>query len=236
MITCGVSPDPACHPVPVLRGRHWARMGLPPEARLGWRRLRISIVLPLGLPPMRPCEDLDMTGEPAEIVPETKDWTFVIRQRCHECGFGPERIAARDVGQRLRMTIPRWSEALARPDAAVRPADHVWSPLEYGCHVRDTCQIFGERLQLMLTQDDPEFANWDQDQTAVEDRYWAQDPQVVAAQYAETAAATASAFETVQESQWSRTGRRSNGSVFTIESFAIYFLHDIDHHLHDVDA
>ena len=44
---------------------------------------------------------------------------------------------------------------------------------EYGCHVRDTCRIFRERLDLMLTQDDPVFANWDQDVTAVQARYWA---------------------------------------------------------------
>lgn len=177
-----------------------------------------------------------MTGEPPEIVPETKDWTFVIAHGCAECGFDAAKTRAVDVGGRLRATIPRWAEALARRDAAVRPADQVWSPLEYGCHVRDTCRIFGDRLHLMLTQDDPEFANWDQDETAVNDRYSAQDPQVVSAEYATSAEATASAFQAVQEPEWPRTGRRSNGSVFTVASFAVYFLHDIEHHLHDVDA
>ena len=31
-----------------------------------------------------------------------------------------------------------------------------------------------------------------------------------------------------------RPGRRSNGSVFTVDSLARYLLHDIEHHLHDV--
>ncbi|MHB8274233.1 MAG: hypothetical protein ACYDC9_05635 [Dermatophilaceae bacterium] len=31
-----------------------------------------------------------------------------------------------------------------------------------------------------------------------------------------------------------RTGRRSNGSVFTIETLGQYILHDVAHHLHDV--
>ena len=33
---------------------------------------------------------------------------------------------------------------------------------------------------------------------------------------------------------WSRRGLRSNGSEFSIASIAIYHLHDIVHHAHDV--
>jgi two-component system chemotaxis response regulator CheB len=43
----------------------------------------------------------------------------------------------------------------------------------------------GRRLQLLLTQDDPEFENWDQDATAVAERYGEQDPAVVAAELRE---------------------------------------------------
>ena len=34
--------------------------------------------------------------------------------------------------------------------------------------------------------------------------------------------------------QWDRPGRRSNGSVFTVDTLARYHLHDVEHHLHDV--
>ncbi len=51
----------------------------------------------------------------------------------------------------------------------------MWSPLEYACHVRDVFPLFDERLVLMLAQDGPQYANWDQDATAVE-RYAEQDP------------------------------------------------------------
>ena len=33
-----------------------------------------------------------------------------------------------------------------------------------------------------------------------------------------------------------RTGLRSDGAHFTVDSFARYFLHDIEHHLWDVTA
>jgi hypothetical protein len=173
-------------------------------------------------------------AEPQPIEPESKDWTVVISAGCRECGFDPSTLRGRETGARLRATIPPWQDVLARDDARLRPSPQVWSPVEYACHVRDTCRIFRGRLELMLTEDDPVFANWDQDETAVADRYWAQDPEAVAEQYDEQAAATSNAFDRVRDDQWDRPGRRSNGSVFTVETFAIYFLHDVEHHLRDV--
>ena len=46
--------------------------------------------------------------------------------------------------------------------------------------------------------------------------------------------ATAAAFDEVPHDAWERTGRRSNGSFFTVRTLGQYFLHDVVHHLHDV--
>ena len=92
----------------------------------------------------------------------------------------------------------------------------MWSPVEYACHVRDTCRIFRERLGRMLTEDDPRFANWDQDATAIADDYFHADPAVVIAQLEREAEATASAFDAVAGAQWRRPGRRSDGASFTL--------------------
>jgi hypothetical protein len=88
----------------------------------------------------------------------------------------------------------------------------------------------------MLEEPDPLFPNWDQDATAVADRYWEQDPVVVSRDLLEAADAIARRFATVSGAQWQRTGRRSDGASFTVDSFARYFLHDPVHHLHDVGA
>ncbi|WP_319459091.1 DinB family protein [Micromonospora sp. RTP1Z1] len=170
--------------------------------------------------------------QPPAVPPETADWTFVITEGCTECGFSPQEVTS--TGERLRATIPTWRAALARDDASVRPSPTVWSPVEYACHVRDTCRIFRNRLELMLREDDPVFANWDQDATAVDEGYFHQVPAEVADQLAAEAAATAAAFDAVRADQWERPGRRSNGSAFTVGTFAVYFLHDIAHHVHDV--
>lgn len=125
---------------------------------------------------------------------------------------------------------------LARADATQRPNDATWSPLEYGAHVRDVFRIFRERLQLMLDEDAPAFANWDQDETAVAERYAEQDPAEVSRALVDEATQTAEAFAAVPDSALGRTGMRSDGSTFSVESLALYFVHDPIHHLRDVDG
>lgn len=163
------------------------------------------------------------------IEPDVKDWTWVIRDRCPDCGFD----GAADLPAALRGNAAAWPEVLAATDAAVRPAENVWSPLEYACHVRDVHRLFDQRVRLMLAEDDPTFENWDQDATAVEDRYDKQQPAVVAEELAEAAETVAGTYASVGD-RWERTGRRSNGSVFTVATIGRYHLHDVVHHLHDV--
>jgi hypothetical protein len=171
---------------------------------------------------------------PALPEPDEKDWTWVIQAPCPYCGFDSRAVHRDAVADLARGYAGEIGATLGRSDAATRPAPSVWSPLEYGCHVRDVCTLFAGRLQRMLTEDDPLFENWDQDETAVEDRYWQQEPAAVAAELGEAADRIAAAFAAVPPDQWHRPGRRSNGSVFTVDTFARYFLHDLAHHAWDV--
>jgi hypothetical protein len=177
-----------------------------------------------------------VTKKPAEIEPDVKDWTWVLQQPCAECGFDAAALHGRDIGRMVRVQTQFWPQVLSRPDAPQRPAPNVWSPLEYACHVRDVCKIFTMRVELMRTEDDPEFANWDQDETALVGEYWSQDPRTVGEQLLEAARQAADAFDKVGDDEWTRTGRRSNGSVFTVETLGRYFVHDLVHHRHDVGA
>jgi hypothetical protein len=81
---------------------------------------------------------------------------------------------------------------------------------------------------------DPLFANWDQDATAVQDRYWAQQPIVVSAELEAAMTAVTQRFAAVTPDQYARPGRRSNGSKFSVETLGQYFAHDLVHHAHDV--
>ena len=168
------------------------------------------------------------------IVPDTKDWTWVLDRTCPECGFDATAVPPEQVSGRLRANAAAWQDVLRRPDAAARPKPEVWSPLEYACHVRDVHKLYLHRLDRMLTEDDPLYDNWDQDATAVESRYAEQSPPAVAAELADAASALAGRFDTVSGSAWQRTGRRSDGASFTIDAFSRYLLHDVEHHLWDV--
>ena len=169
------------------------------------------------------------------IVPDTKDWTWVLERPCPDCGLDTRSFPRDAVPGMIRANAAAWRDVLAGPgDVRRRPTPAVWSPLEYGCHVRDVLRLYDQRLELMLTLDGPLYPNWDQDATAVADRYGEQDPAVVAAELDEAAEAVAARFESVPGDQWQRTGSRGDGARFTVESFARYFVHDPIHHLYDV--
>jgi SAM-dependent methyltransferase len=168
------------------------------------------------------------------IEPDTKDWTWVLERACPECGFDAPGLGRGRVPDAIRDNATLWEVVLGTDDAAVRPAPHLWSPLEYACHVRDVDRLFDERVRLMLTQDAPTFDNWDQDQTAVGADYGSQDPVKVAAEVVAAAEAVAAGYESVPDDAWQRTGTRSNGDTFTVDSLARYHLHDLVHHAHDV--
>jgi hypothetical protein len=169
------------------------------------------------------------------IVPDTKDWTWVLRRPCPECGLDPQSLALVAIPDMIRANARRWHAILAGPgDHRQRPAPAKWSALEYGCHVRDVLRLYDTRLALMLTVDGPHYPNWDQDSTAAEDRYADQDPAYVAVELVFAADFLAARFASVSGDQWQRTGFRSDGAQFTIDTFARYFMHDPVHHLYDV--
>ena len=168
------------------------------------------------------------------IVPDDKDWTWVLERQCPDCAFDAHTIAVRDIGMITRDVASQWEVVLGLPGSTVRPRPDVWSASEYGCHVRDVFRLFDERLILMLERDDPAFANWDQDATAIADRYDQQDPLIVRRELVVAGDQVAERFDQVSGTQWSRTGRRSDGATFTVETFGKYFLHDPIHHLWDV--
>ena len=164
------------------------------------------------------------------ILPETKDWTWVLEQPCPECGFDDSPADALDMAGRVRENAAAWRALLGHPAVRTRPDTSTWSCLEYACHVRDVFRTF-----LMIAEDDPTFPNWDQDATAVADDYGAQDPGRVADELEEAAGALASGYAAIPAEAWTRSGRRSDGARFTVATMSRYLIHDPVHHLWDVD-
>ncbi|GAA3810290.1 DinB family protein [Nocardioides panacisoli] len=173
-------------------------------------------------------------SDAAPIEPDTKDWTWVLEQPCPDCGFEASAVDRSAIGAEIRGNAEEWQQVLAAPQAAERPEPTVWSPTEYAAHVRDVHRVFAGRVTLMLAEDGPRFANWDQDETALAERYDLLAPAQVGPELLEEAERVAAAYDAVEGAAWERTGTRSNGSTFTVESLGRYHLHDVVHHLWDV--
>jgi hypothetical protein len=117
-----------------------------------------------------------MTDEQA-VAGDGKDWTWVLERPCPECGLDSRTVDVAAIPALVRANAAAWQDVLARPDVRQRPAPGVWSPLEYGCPVRDVFRLFDARLGLMLDEHDPLFANWDQDENVRSfGRYFVHDP------------------------------------------------------------
>ena len=170
------------------------------------------------------------------IAPDSKDWTWVLDRPCPECGFDASTQSVAEVARLVRDNTARWPAVLERADVRQRPSPDRWSALEYACHVRDVFRLFDQRLHLMLDEDDPTFANWDQDATAVADHYGEQDPMVVGRELLSAGTQMAASVEAVRADQHGRTATRSDGARFTVETFARYLVHDPVHHLWDVSV
>jgi hypothetical protein len=168
------------------------------------------------------------------IAPDTKDWTWVLQRPCPQCGFEASQVRFAEIPSLVVANARAWTGVLAAASVRERPDSSTWSPLEYACHVRDVHRVFTERLTLMLEQDGPQFADWDQDGAAVAGRYGEQEPQRVLAELLEAAETSARAFGAVPPPSLDRPGARSNGSQFTVETLARYYVHDPVHHRWDV--
>ncbi|NND13559.1 MAG: DinB family protein [Acidimicrobiia bacterium] len=177
-----------------------------------------------------------MNQPPVPRPPDLKDWTWVLDRTCPECGFEAATVERSRIGELLRENTQAWIRVLGGDEQVLRtrPRADVWSPTEYACHVRDVHRLYSERLALMLAEDNPLFANWDQNEAAVERRYDLADPGQVKGELTTAGLKLADEFDAVAGKQWDRRGRRSDGANFTIETFARYLLHDPVHHLYDV--
>ncbi|EHR59406.1 DinB family protein [Saccharomonospora cyanea] len=171
------------------------------------------------------------------ITPDTKDWTWVLERPCAECGFDSGALGWEEVPALVRANAASWCDVLsAGVRLRTRPRPDRWSVLEYACHVRDALRLLDERLVLTLTEDEPTYDDWDQDRAAVDGRYNDQDPSTVATDLSIAAERVATRLDQLPDGAVHRSGRRSDGVRFTVETLVRYFVHDVVHHLHDVSA
>ncbi len=161
----------------------------------------------------------------------------MLERRCDECGYQADLLGRTELGPRMRAVGGAWRELLGRGAAVHRlrdDDDRTWTPLQYGCHVRDVFKLFEERTREMLKKrKPPTFKDWDQEHAATTGDYAGQDPARVAYDLASNAGKYADLLDRIGGDEWGKQGLRSDGAQFTVESLARYGLHDVEHHLWD---
>src|SRR5690625_1825880 len=168
------------------------------------------------------------------IEPETKDWTWVLRQECSECGEDVGQLSLADAIERLREFQEPWRVGLEQPGLATRPNDRTWSRLEYACHVRDALAVFRGRVELMLQRDEPTFCYCYQAEAREAGSYDEVAPTNAAEEVRAALDATIEMLSELGPDVIDRRGLRSDGAAFTVFSLTQYFVHDVAHHLVDV--
>lgn len=178
----------------------------------------------------------ELPRDPGPATPDPSDWTWVLAEPCPDCGFDASRLRTEEVPAILRDARQRFGAVLERPAVGERPSAGTWSPLEYCCHVRDVCDVMTGRLEQILAGGGElvRFADWDQDEAALAGQYWRAEPEQVGPQLTAGLDRAADRYARPTAEQWGWPALRSNGSKFSAETLAQYFLHEVTHHLWDV--
>ena len=121
-------------------------------------------------------------------------------------------------------------------DLRTRRQPQTWSPLEYGCHLRDVLLVQRERVLTARRVDRPSFEPMGRDERVEHDGYAGQDPRDVVRQLEDAAALFANVLSRLRPEDWERTVTYSYPSAAerSLRWVAVHTVHEVRHHLLDV--
>jgi hypothetical protein len=96
-------------------------------------------------------------------------------------------------------------------------AGGAWGAVEIMAFLRDWDEVVDERMDLILTEQEPEFEEEDPDLWSIERDYHAEDPENVARQFRERREKLVERLRALQDEQWQRSGRMPDGTIVTLE-------------------
>lgn len=158
---------------------------------------------------------------------------------CNGCDFIYDEASFASAAAAIRAGTSTMASSLLAMDApSLRPSTDVWSPVEYGCHLRDVLLVQRERAILALVSGDgpPSSAPMSREERAVIEGYGTTSVDDVARQLVDAAALFTNVLDRLDDEGWART-LLYNYPVLrerTLRWLAVHTLHEVHHHLDDV--
>jgi hypothetical protein len=173
------------------------------------------------------------------------EWPRAATDECPQCGLHAGAQPPEMLGAMAVELAADWREFLRGADdeyLRTNPEPGVFSPIQYGAHVRDILRVYGDRVLLAVAQDDPEVPTFHPSEEA-----WAAYNALDCAELAADLEAQADRLEVIldalDDAAWSRTMTRralvsgTDGVYrFTVAGIASYAVHEAHHHLLDADG
>ncbi len=158
--------------------------------------------------------------------------------RCDECGFEYDLDQASQAGPAIVSGAAELATFLTSggADLSTRRVANEWSPLEYGCHVRDVLLVQRERVLAARRMDRPAFDPMGRDERVEHDGYAEQDPLDVARQLSDAAQLFANDLSRLDAADWERVLMYNYPAPFerSLRWVAVHTVHEVRHHLLDV--
>lgn len=158
-------------------------------------------------------------------------------ETCGDCGFAYNPANVADAGPSILRGADDFVQILAgRPDELTRRANpSIWSPLEYGCHLRDILLVQRERVLLARRAVRPILEQMGRDEHADHDGYAEQEPTNVARQLRDAAMLFTNDLSRLGPEDWYRTVMYNYPTLTerTIGWVALHTAHELQHHFLD---
>lgn len=157
---------------------------------------------------------------------------------CSECGFDYDAVRAADMAALIVGGVGEFAVILrgSGSDLRARRSPTLWSPLEYGCHLRDVLLVQRERVLAARRVERPSFEPMGRDERVMHDGYAQQEPVAVADELMMASSLFANVLNRLRSGDWDRpvVYNYPQKAERTLRWVATHALHEVRHHLLDV--
>jgi hypothetical protein len=183
--------------------------------------------------------------EPDELEKLRRDrgegwqWHRIQTDPCPQCGYHPAALPRTALSEAVLESAAAWAEFLLHSDEQflrTKTDFGIFSPIQYGAHVRDMQQVAADRILLGIEQDNPVVPIHNPPQEEW-DRYARLTREELASDLDGQARRLAGVLANMDPSAWNRIVINDRGVygvyTFTLAGLACNAVHEAHHHLLD---